>query len=102
MTKQKPSEDVGLKGKQFAAKVRAAGDALQAKHRRPSKEFPGGYEVLPNEKLYAILGKQFGLPAHQIGRYFTYSRNGICTHPWSAGACKDCPRVDHLLMPKDI
>jgi len=95
MTTQKLSEEASLKGKQFAAKVRAASDALEAKHRRPSKEFPGSYEVLPPAKRDVILGKQFGLPAHQISRYFTYAR--YCDHPWSAGACKDCPRVDHLL-----
>jgi len=86
------------KGKQLAAQVRAAREKLEAKYRRPCKEFKGSFEIhITREEVYARLGKQFGIPPNEIDRYFTFSRS--CTHPWSAGACKDCPSVDHLFMP---
>jgi hypothetical protein len=82
--------------KQFVANVRAYKEKLEAKHSRP---YAGGREILiSSEEVHKQISDKFGIvPSHEVSRYFTYSRS--CTHPWSAGACKDCPEVDHLRIP---
>jgi hypothetical protein len=68
------------------AKIRAADEEYINKHRKP---LGGGYEVPSNKERYEYLAKKFGLPVTEISYFMTYSRQ--CTHPWSAGACPQCP-----------
>lgn len=70
----------------LGAKIRAAEEAFVKKHRR---KYGGGWEIPSREDTYAYLSKLFGLPPHEISYFFTYSC--YCDHPWSAGACPDCP-----------
>lgn len=72
---------------QLGAEIRAYAEVQEKKHSRP---YMGGrLMLLSQEKLYAKVAKKFGLPYNEVSRYFTWSRS--CTHPWSAGACEDCP-----------
>jgi hypothetical protein len=81
--------------KQFVAKVRAFKETLEKKHSRP---YQGGREILiTRDELYAAVEKKFSIPRDQVSYYFTWSRS--CTHPWSKGACENCPPVDHLYVP---
>ena len=69
--------------------VRAATEAYEHARRKP---LGGGWEVPSREETYAYLTAEFaefGLSAHELSLFFTYSR--ACTHPWNAGACPKCP-----------
>lgn len=77
--------------KQFVAEVRAYSESLEKKYQRPYK---GGYLMPERDKIYRLISKKFGVPVDALVAYFTFAR--YCTHPWSAGACEDCPSVDHL------
>ena len=70
----------------LGCKVRAAAEAYEHQRRKP---LGGGWEVPSREETYAYLTAEFGLSAHELSPFFTYSRT--CTHPWSAGACPKCP-----------
>jgi len=70
----------------LGAKIRAEAERYKAKH---SKPYMGGYEVPSNKETLSHLSNVFGLSTHEISLYLTYSRQ--CTHPWSAGACSECP-----------
>lgn len=70
----------------LGAKIRAEAECFYIKKRRP---YQGGYLVPPKEDLYNHLAKIFKRTPLDISYYMTYSRS--CTHPWSDGACPDCP-----------
>lgn len=72
----------------LGAKIRAANDAYVKARRKPCA---GGYEVPSNQDRYRYLAKKFGMAPHEISHYFTFTR--YCEHPWSKGACNDCPDV---------
>lgn len=71
----------------LAAAIRAAREVYERKHRKP---YMGGYLIPNNETCYKYLARKFGMTQAEIRLYFTYSRNGSCTHKWSEGACPDC------------
>jgi hypothetical protein len=73
-------------GQILRAKIMAAGEAYEKKHRKP---LAGGFSVPSRDKTYNYLSKMFGLPTHEISRFMTYARS--CTHEWSEGACERCP-----------
>ena len=94
----------------LGAKIRAAEEAYIKKHRRPytagplamprkdvyeylssilGQQHQEGYLVPSRKDTYKYLSKLFGMPTHEVSYFFTYSR--FCEHPWSAGACDDCP-----------
>ena len=65
----------------LAAKVRALEPKLE-------------YWYPKREECYAAIARELGLPKDSISYCFSYSRK--CTHPWSDGACKDCPFAEHI------
>lgn len=70
----------------LGAKVRAAEEAWTLKHQKPCG---GGFLVPLREERDRYLSRKFGMPPHRISYFLTWSRT--CTHPWSEGACEDCP-----------
>jgi hypothetical protein len=71
----------------LGAKVRAAREAYEKKHGKPS----GGGLLIPSRAVvYDHLSKKFGIPPYELSFFFTYSR--ACTHKWSEGACDQCPK----------
>lgn len=72
----------------LSAKVRAAREKYEKKHRVP---YEGGYIVPSNMECYRHLSAIFGMTPVEISYFFTYSRTAECTHSWSAGACIHCP-----------
>lgn len=74
-----------------AAKVRAVSEAYYKKHRKP---YLGGYLVPSSEKVYKVIAKITGETVRAVNFCMTYSRS--CAHPWSKGACADCPSADHI------
>jgi hypothetical protein len=71
----------------LGAKIRAEKDRYVRKHQKPHM---GGYLVPENAEVDEHLAKKFGLPTLEIRYFMTWSRR--CDHPWSAGACDDCPK----------
>ena len=78
-------------GQVIAARVRAAVEAYEKKHRKPCE---GGWEVPPRETMYRAVAKETGVRVGAISFCLTYSRS--CTHSWSEGACPRCPSADHI------
>ncbi len=78
-----------------AAKVRAAIEAYEKKHRKP---YAGGWEYPTSEKIYKAVAKITGESVYAISFITTYSRT--CEHPWSKGACPKCPDASHIPWDK--
>ena len=70
----------------LGAKIRAAAEAWEIKHRRKEA---GGWILPEREKRDRYLARKFSLPVSEIPYFMTWSRT--CTHPWSDGACPLCP-----------
>jgi len=75
----------------LAAKVRAAVDAYVKKHRKPHM---GGYLVPNRDTIYSAVSKKLGVRKEAISVCMSYSR--YCDHPWSRGACSECPPAEHI------
>lgn len=78
-------------GQELAARIRAAFKQEKLRARKPLE---GGWEVEPTRVVAKRLESVFGIPAVELERYLTYSRQ--CTHEWDEGACDLCPTTDHL------
>jgi hypothetical protein len=70
----------------LGARIRAEQERYWAQHRKP---YMGGYTGPSREVTLAHLSRVFGLTPHEVSGHLTYSRQ--CTHPWSDGACEQCP-----------
>lgn len=82
----------------FAAAVRAFHEKKLKKTERPVKGFKDCFEIDPEKAKKKTAGK-FGLTPSEVSYFLTFSRN--CDHPWSQGACDECPPADHLPVPPD-
>jgi len=77
----------------LGAEIRAAEEQYVIKHRVAHK---GGWIVPCREEVHEYLSEIFGIPAERIKFFFTYSRQ--CNHPWSEGACEECPKHDSFSL----
>lgn len=75
----------------LAAKVRAAVEAYELKHRKVR-----GGEIThpPRDEVYTAVAAEVGVPFRAISFCMTFSRS--CTHSWAKGACAQCPAADHI------
>ena len=75
----------------IAARVRAAVEVYEKKHRKPCG---GGWKLPPRAEMYKAVAEEVGVSVRAISYCLTYARQ--CTHPWSEGACPKCPSADHI------
>ena len=71
----------------LGARIRAERERYVKRLRKPYPE--GGWIVPSQEKVHKHLSNKFGLDVEEVRSYLTYSRS--CSHPWSEGACEQCP-----------
>lgn len=71
----------------LGCKIRAA---LEEFHEARKKPEGGGFLLPSRKERDEYLSEMFGMPPVEIRYFLTYSCK--CDHPWSDGACDDCPQ----------